>query len=132
MKTGASLRFATAIVLALSISGCGSTPVRPTFSAQAFEAAKAEGKPILIDVAAGWCPTCQAQAPTIAAIEKDPAFAKLVVLKIDFDSQTAAWRQLGVNQQSTLIAYHGSAERGRSVGVTDPEAIRQLATSALN
>ncbi len=32
----------------------------------AFDAAQKEGKSILIDVSAPWCPTCKAQAPILA------------------------------------------------------------------
>jgi thiol-disulfide isomerase/thioredoxin len=51
------------------------------------------------------CQTCRAQAPTIAAIAQDPAFARLVILKLDYDKQTAEKRHLNVRPRSTLIAF---------------------------
>jgi thiol-disulfide isomerase/thioredoxin len=115
----------------LAASGCASPSPLKAFSQSAFEAAQTAGSPILIDVAADWCPTCRAQAPTLAAIIHDPAFANLKVMRIDFDSQIAERRRLGVEQQSTLIAFRGKTERERSTGQTDPESIRAIALSAM-
>nr|WP_246385505.1 thioredoxin family protein [Novosphingobium hassiacum] len=102
------------------------------FTIAAFQKAQAAGKPILVDAHADWCPTCRRQAPTISAISKDKAFAQLVILKLDYDAQRAEKQMLGIRQQSTLIAFSGKTETGRSTGVTEPTQIRALATSALH
>jgi thiol-disulfide isomerase/thioredoxin len=105
-------------------------PIQP-FTLQALKAAQAHGQPILVDAHADWCPTCRAQAPTISSISKDPAFAKLVILKLDYDHQDQEKRILGIQHQSTLIAFAGPRESARATGITDPAAIRALAASAL-
>jgi thioredoxin 1 len=105
-------------------------PIQP-FSTAALKAAQAAGEPVLVDAYASWCPTCRKQAPTIDAMAKDPTFAKLVILRLDYDNQTAEKSALGITQQSTLIAYHGNKEVGRTVGITDPARIKSLAQSAL-
>jgi thioredoxin 1 len=105
-------------------------PIQP-FSTAALKAAQDAGKPVLVDAYASWCPTCRKQAPTIDAMAKDPAFDKLLILRLDYDNQTAEKRALGITTQSTLIAFRGSKETGRSVGITDPEQIKVLAKSAL-
>jgi thioredoxin 1 len=101
------------------------------FSSAALQAAQHSGKPVLVDIHADWCPTCRRQAPTIEAIARDPAFAKLVILKLDFDGQVAERTALGVRKQSTLIAYNGRNERTRATGIIDPVQIRALAATAL-
>ena len=106
-------------------------PIQP-FSTAALKAAQTAGEPVLVDAYASWCPTCRKQAPTIDAMAKDPAFAKLVILRLDYDNQTAEKSALGITTQSTLIAYHGDKEVGRTVGITDPEQIKSLAQSALH
>lgn len=105
-------------------------PIR-SFSAAALQAAQRAGQPVLVDVHADWCPTCRAQDPSIAQISRDPAFARLVILKLDFDSQVAERRALGVAKQSTLIAFRGTSERARATGIVAPAQIRTLAASAL-
>jgi thioredoxin 1 len=101
------------------------------FSQFAFEAAQAAGKPILVDVWASWCPICAKQAPTLAALAADPAFKDMLVLKVNYDTQKDVVRAFGVRMQSTLIVFHGAKETGRTVGETDPEAIRALLASGL-
>jgi thiol-disulfide isomerase/thioredoxin len=105
-------------------------PVTP-FSLQALKSAQAAGKPVLVDAFAPWCPTCRAQAPTIDALASNPAYARLVVLRLDYDHQSREKAALGVTQQSTLIAYKGDREVGRTLGETNPERIRAFAATAL-
>lgn len=106
-------------------------PIQP-FSMATLKAAQASGKSVLVDAYASWCPTCRKQAPTIDALSHDPAFSKLMILRLDYDNQTAEKRALGIATQSTLIAFHGEKETGRSVGQTDPAQIRTLAQTALH
>lgn len=101
------------------------------FDRAAFEAAQAAGRPILVDVYADWCPTCRAQAPAVAAAIGGAQYRQLVVFKLNFDKQKADWRQMGVQRQSTLIAFNGRRETGRVVGETDPTAIAQLIATTL-
>lgn len=101
------------------------------FTLAAFHAAQAAGQPILVDAHAGWCPICQRQKPTINAMATDPAFAKLIIFKLNYDKQREEKQALGIRQQSTLIAFAGKAETGRSTGVTNPDKIRALAATAL-
>jgi thioredoxin 1 len=119
-----------AVGLALT-SAALAQPIQP-FSTAALKAAQAKGEPVLVDAYASWCPTCRKQAPTIDAMANDPAFAKLVILRLDYDNQTAEKRDLGIVQQSTLIVYRGDKEVGREVGLTDPQQIKTLADSALH
>jgi len=119
-----------AATVALAAPLAQAAPIQP-FTMAALHAAQAQGRAILVDVHADWCPTCRAQAPTIDALSRDPAFGKLVILKLDYDKQRAEERSLGVRQQSTLIAFVGTRETGRLVGVTDPVRIRALAARAL-
>lgn len=84
------------------------------FDAASFAAAKAAGRPILVDVKAWWCPVCGSQNRTIkAAITANHAYDKLVIYEIDYDTQKSEWRALGVHKQGTLIGYKGSTEIGR-------------------
>ena len=74
---------------------------------------------------------CKQQQPIVDRLSKDPRFAKVTVFKIDFDSGKEYLRQLKVNQQGTLIAFKGTTEKARSVGETDPDALRKVFESAL-
>lgn len=119
----------SAVAAALAFaSSAGAAEFRP-FSAKDFAASQAAGKPILVDVAASWCPICKAQAPVVDKYTAEPRFKDLIVYRLDFDTQKADWRRFGVGMQSTLIAFHGPKETARSVGETGAKAIAGLIDS---
>lgn len=118
-------------VLALLLATRPAAAERRPFDAAVFEAAQAEGRPILVEVSAPWCPTCRAQRPHVDAVAADPRMAEAVLLFIDFERQKDALRLLGVRSQSTLIAFCVREERGRATGIADGAAIRVLMLRAL-
>ncbi len=104
------------------LSAQASTP----FTADAFAAAQKADKPILVEVAAPWCPTCRAQEPIIKKLTGQTAYKDVVVFRVDFDSQKDALRAFNARSQSTLIAFRGGRELDRSVGDTNPTSIEAL------
>jgi len=52
-----------------------------------------------------------------------------LILRVDFDSQKDIVRTFSASSQSTLIAFHGTRETGRSVGDTNPDSIAKLMRS---
>jgi len=121
----------TSVLAPLSLIRRARAATVTPFTDAAFKAAQAEGKPILVAIHASWCPICAKQRPIMSQLEAEPAFKSLVVLMVDFDTQKDIVQALGANKQSTLIAFHGQKEVGRSVGVTDPAAIKGLFNQAV-
>ncbi len=107
--------------------GCRLPPVH----AEALAAAQKAGKPILVEISAPWCPICKTQKPILAKLGADPRFKDLQVFDVDFDSQKPALKALNARMQSTLIAFKGEKEVGRSIGETQPEWIEGLVEKAL-
>ena len=101
------------------------------FDAAAFAQAQKDGKPILVDIFAAWCPVCRAQNPILTQLTRKPKFKDFVVFKIDFDDQKDAVRAVKATSQSTLIVYQGEIEKGRSVGDTNATSIEALLDQAL-
>ncbi len=75
---------------------------------------------------------CKQQQPIVDRLSKDARFANVAVFTIDFDSGTPYRRQIKVARQGTLIAFKGTTEKARSVGETDPAAIRKVFEAALS
>lgn len=121
--------------IAMSLTLLGALPAAAAewepFDDAAFAQAQKDGKPILIDIFAAWCPTCRAQKPILEQLTAKPEFKDLLVLVVDFDTQKDAVRAFKATSQSTLIAYDGESETGRTVGDTDPASIEALLKSAL-
>jgi thioredoxin len=122
------LALAAGGAVALALPACAAEPV--DYTPGAFDAALAAGKPILVWIHASWCPTCKAQAPTLAKLEAKPKYKSLMVFRVDFDSQKDAVKRFGARMQSTLITFKDGKETGRSVGDTNPESIAALVAKA--
>jgi thioredoxin 1 len=101
------------------------------FDRTTLEALQAANKPVLIDVYADWCPTCKQQEPILSELLARPEFKNYTVLRVNFDSQKAVRRALGVAQQSTLIVYRGKQEMARSTGDTNKDSIAATLRKAL-
>lgn len=123
------------IVALLALAPLLAAPARAgevePFSVTAFEAAQRAGRPILVAVSAPWCPICRAQKPILSRLAAEPRFKDLVIYGIDFDSQKDLLRRFDARMQSTLIAFKGATETGRSVGETQPEWIEGLLDKTL-
>lgn len=123
-RTFIALSLALASIFAFATPGKAAE--HAPYTQAAFEAAQGQGRPILIDVYAPWCPTCRAQEPVLERLTAMPAYANLIVFRVDFDSQKDVLRRLGAQRQSTLIAFRGRRETGRNVGVTAYFEIERL------
>jgi thioredoxin 1 len=99
------------------------------FEQSRFVAAQKEGRPILVDIRASWCPTCAAQKPILERLTAQPGFKNLIVFTVDFDAQKNVVRELHAQMQSTLIAFKGTTETARSVGDTEEPSIEKLLRS---
>lgn len=114
------------------------TPVAPAFATetkafdlQSFAAAQKAGKPIFVAIHASWCPTCKAQEPILSKLMAEPKFNDLIYFVVDFDRQKSAVKFFRARMQSTLIAFKGTTETGRSVGDTDRASIAALLDKSL-
>ena len=102
-----------------------------TFDPGSFAAAQKAGKPILVAIHASWCPTCKAQKPILSELMAEPKFKDLIYFVVDFDSQKDAVKFFGARMQSTLIAFKGTTETGRSVGDTERSSIAALLSKTI-
>jgi thioredoxin 1 len=125
MLSRRSVLWATVATSAALVTPAFATETK-TFDPQSFAAAQKAGRPILVGIHASWCPTCKAQDPILGELMAEPKFKNLVYFVIDFDSQKDAVRYFGARTQSTLIAFKGPTETGRSVGDTNRASIATL------
>ncbi len=112
------------------VTSAWATETKP-FTADAFAAAQKAGKPIFVAIHASWCPVCAKQRPILSELMGEPKFKNLVYFVVDFDAQKDVVNSFGARMQSTLIAFKGEHESGRSVGDTDQVSIAALLNKTL-
>ena len=95
------------------------------FTKDAFDAAAAEGKTILVDFYAPWCPVCRAQEPKVTA-RLNGDFKHVVAFRVDYDSNAALRKAMNVQKQSTLILFRGRNELARLSYTSEDMAIDEL------
>jgi thioredoxin 1 len=117
-------------VLAL-VSQLVAAAVPKAFTQQEFDSLSRSGKPVIVDVSAVWCPTCKAQKPIVEGLAVKAPYKDVTVLRVDFDSEKPILKEFSVASQSTLIAFKGGKEAGRSVGDTTPAGIESLFAKAV-
>lgn len=122
-------------ILAIALSSLASLAmagdIKP-FSQQEFNQLTKAGKPVVLDISAPWCPTCKEQKPIIDGLMKQPAYKDVTLMTIDFDSAKPTLKKFKVTMQSTLVAFKGEKEVGRSIGDTTPEGLESLVKKTVN
>lgn len=121
--------FALALASLASFAVAGD--IKP-FSQQEFDHLTKEGKPVVLEVSAPWCSTCKQQKPIIESLMKQPAYKDVTLMTVDFDSAKPTLKTFKVNMQSTLVAFKGEKEVGRSVGDTSPAGLEGLVKKTVN
>jgi thioredoxin 1 len=116
--------------LAIITAGALADEPRP-FNREIFDKAKADGKTVLVDFDAGWCPVCKKQLEAIPQVLKQDKFQQVVVFRADYDSQKELKKQLKITHQSTLVVFKGQKEVGREQGITSASAIGELLEKGL-
>jgi thiol-disulfide isomerase/thioredoxin len=89
-----------------------------SYDKAAFEKALTEGKPVIVDFQADWCPTCKAQKPIVQELIRDPKMKDVVLFLADFDNEKDLKKTLRVSMQSTFVVFKGGKEVARSTGQT--------------
>lgn len=101
------------------------------YSQTAYAEALADGKTVILDFHADWCPICVANAPGILAAFESTSNPNVVGFIANYDTETALENQFGVSSQSTLVKVQGSdPESAKKVGTLGPGPLTQEQVAA--
>ena len=118
------------VAMSLLAAGMAALAAEVPYTKAAFDKAVADGKPVVVDFWASWCPTCKEQKPIVRALMNDPKRKDLTLFLADFDKEEALKKQLGVTMQSTLLVLKSGKEVARSTGQTDKAELGALLDKA--
>ena len=90
-----------------------------------FDETLKKNKLVLVDFWAGWCGPCRALAPTIEELAKE-YYRKVLVSKLDVDSNPKTAECYQVFSIPTLILYKNGVEIERMVGLCAKRNIESL------
>ena len=107
----------TLAALALLFS-IGAAAGEQPYDKVAFEKSLAEGRPVIVDFYADWCPTCKTQKPIVQELMRDPKMKDVTLFLADFDNEKDLKKALRVSMQSTFVVFKGGKEVARSTGQT--------------
>lgn len=101
------------------------------YSKEAYDMAISEGKTVVLDFHASWCPTCKKQEPILNEVLMMKGYENVVGLKVDFDKEKDLKKALNVSKQSTLVVFKSGKEITRKTGLTSKDEIKKLIDSGM-
>lgn len=105
----------------------GSTVYASTgYNKEEFEKAQKGGEKILLHFHANWCPTCKKQEKILKELDSSGELKSVNLFVVNFDAEKDLKKSLNVSSQSTLVAFNGPKEVGRSSGLTDRKKIKEF------
>lgn len=95
-----------------------------------FDYAQHNGRRVMLVIGSRWDPTGQSGFWAMDNIARDMLYPDVIFFRVDFNRQKDVLRALGVYDDSTVIVFRGTQERGRVSGEIDEEGMRRLLDSA--
>ncbi|WP_281300743.1 MULTISPECIES: thioredoxin family protein [unclassified Iodidimonas] len=89
----------------------------------AFEGALQAGDPVLVQIYASWCPTCEAQHQSFTALENKGRVPDARLFRVDFDRDGAFLEKHEVQSTGLLLVFRNGVEVARQGGLVDEGSI---------
>ena len=126
-----TIRYLFAAVFAAFLCAASAWAGEQPYDKAAFDKALAEGRPVIVDFFADWCPTCKAQKPHVQSLLGEAKMKDVTLFVADYDKEKDLKKTLRVTQQATFVVFKGGKEVGRSTGQTKKEDLAALFGKAL-
>ncbi|KAJ1630768.1 thioredoxin-like protein [Pavlovales sp. CCMP2436] len=86
-------------------------------SEEEWQAAKASGRPFMLDCYATWCPPCRAAAPVYGELSTQSQYAHIDFYKVDVDKCRSVAAECGISAMPTFKLFKkGGVELGEVRG----------------
>ena len=113
----------TAVALFFGLIAGAAAQDKTPFTEARFNALKAAGEVVLVDVFAEWCPTCAKQQKVLQEYRDQNPNKQFHVLIVDFDKDKEWVSHFRAPRQSTLVLFAGEKQIWFSVAETRLDVI---------
>lgn len=102
-----------------------------TYRPEEFKKLLASGRPTIVHIHADWCPVCRRQITIMNEAFKDPKYAGVSLVRVNYDKDKQFLTDYSAPRHATIIVYRGGKEVTRISYDTDQGRILAvLATAA--
>jgi thiol-disulfide isomerase/thioredoxin len=115
----------TLLLILLSINISAWAFDQTPFSKAAFDTAQNDGRVVLVDIYASWCPTCERQQWILEKYFEENPESKILVLVVDYDQQKEWVKYFKAPRQSSLYLYKNNEQLWFSVAETRKRIIHE-------
>lgn len=125
--------------LILALAAFFAFSVNPSLAAGEFsaydkaklEAAIKDGGPVVVHVHAEWCPVCRRQVVILDELFKNPAFAAVQTIRVNYDRDRGFIADYKVKRQANILVFKGGKEVARVDYDSNEDRIRAAINRAL-
>ena len=110
----------------------------PVFAAKAFapydktalDTSIKSGAPVIVHVHAEWCTVCRRQISVLDELLRDPKFAKIQTVRVNYDRDRDFVSAYKIKRQATILTFKGGQEVARLEYNADSDRIRSVVAAA--
>ncbi len=99
------------------------------YSKSAYEKALSDGKTVLLDFHADWCPTCVENAPKLESALSQLNDSSIIAFKANYDTESELKRQFGIYSQASFILLKEGKVVQKAFGPLSVEQFKDLLMS---
>ncbi len=102
-----------------------------SFDKAKFDTLVSSNAPVVVHTHQWWCSTCRAQAAVLDRLQKEPKYAKILMLRANPGDDSAALTPLKAASRSIILVFANGRQVGRLDWITDEAQIRALLDKAV-
>lgn len=94
------------------------------YSAERFDSLMADGKPILVEVYASWCPICLLQHRALESMYAQGYELPFQAIRVDFDKDKVFLERFNFKHTGTMVLFNKGQEIARQSGLVTQDKIK--------